>query len=133
MGMRKRRTLSAVFAALLTAPLAAVGVCRALVPFAASPSVCPASTEGAGDCCSRSSSPASPRTPAPDRCATCGAATCALGETREAARLARDAAESNVADRPGVARAVLRTAAAQALSFLAASPPRHVLLVTFRN
>ncbi len=51
MGMRTGRAFSAVFAALLTAPLAAVGVCRALVPFAASP-----------------------RTPAPDRCATCGAA-----------------------------------------------------------
>jgi hypothetical protein len=132
MRMRKRRTLSAIFAVLLAVPLAAVGVCGALASLAPSPAVCPVEADAAGDCCSRSSSPASSRTPAPDKCAACGAAACALGEARESARLARSAADS-VADRPGVARGVLRIAAVQCLSFLAASPPRYVLLATFRN
>jgi hypothetical protein len=133
MGMRERRTLSAVFAALLAVPLAAVGVCGALVPLAASPSVCPAPTEAAADCCSRSSSPTCPRTPAPDRCAACGAAACALGETREAGRIPRRIPASNVADRPNVPRVVLRTAAARSLIVLAESPPKILLLATFRN
>jgi hypothetical protein len=44
----------------------------------------------------------------------------------------RGAAES-VADRPGGARDALRASTVQVLSFLAASPPRYVLLATFRN
>jgi hypothetical protein len=132
MRMRKRRTLSAVFTVLLAAPLASVGVCGALAPLAPSPAVCPAEADAAGDCCSRSPSPAPSRTPSPDRCAACGAAACALGETRESVRLERGAAES-VADRPGGARDALRTAAVRCLSFLSASPPRYVLLATFRN
>ncbi len=38
-----------------------------------------------------------------------------------------------LAVRPGVARAHARKAAARALAVLEASPPTHVLLVTFRN
>jgi hypothetical protein len=40
---------------------------------------------------------------------------------------------SNVTDRPNVPRVVLRTAAARSLIVLAESPPKILLLATFRN
>ena len=129
MGSRLRR---AVLAALLTVPLAAVGVCGVLAPLATAPASCAADTEPS-DCCSRSGAPASPRTPTPDRCAACGAAACALGETRETATVARATNSWSRAARPSVAHALARTAAARGLAFLAASPPKNILLATFRN
>lgn len=132
MGMRIRRTPSALFAALLSVPLAAIGVCGAVAPLVVASASCAVETKPA-DCCSRSSAPSCPRTPAPDRCAACGASACALGETREAGRLARRIPSSNVADRPNVPRAVLWTAAARSLIVLSESPPKILLLATFRN
>jgi hypothetical protein len=132
MRMRVRRGPSAILAALLSVPLAAIGVCGAVAPLVVASASCAVETEPA-DCCSRSSAPTCPRTPAPVRCAACGAAACALGETREAGRIARRTPASNVADRPDVPRVVLRTAAARSLIVLAESPPKNVLLSTFRN
>lgn len=132
MGMRIRRAPSTILAALLSVPLAAIGVCGAVAPLVVASASCAVETEPA-DCCSRSSAPTCPRTPAPERCAACGAAACALGETREASRMARRIPAPGVADRPEVPRVVLRAAAARSLIVLAESPPKILLLETFRN
>ncbi len=132
MGVRIRRAPSAILAAVLSVPLAAIGVCGAVAPLVVAPASCAVET-GPADCCSRSSAPTCPRTPAPDRCAACGAAAYAMGETREAVRIARGTSPSDVAERPGVRRDLLRRAAARSLIILAESPPKFLLLVTLRD
>jgi hypothetical protein len=132
--MRERRTLSSIFAVLLAAPLAAVGVCGALAPLAPSSAVCPLEADAGGDCCARPSSPASSRTPTPDRCAACSAAACAqLAGKRDEAAPSRRARPSEVAARPTAVHASTRTHRAASLVALSESPPKNVLLVTFRN
>ena len=131
--MRKRRTLFTVLAVLLAAPLAAMGVCASLAPLVVPAAACAAETDPA-DCCSRSGAPASPRTPAPDRCAACGAAACAqLAKEREDALSSRRARPTEVVARPAAVRAQARTHRATSLVILAESPPKNVLLATFRN
>ncbi len=120
----------ALFAALLAAPLAVLGVCGPIAAFAPPPAVCEAPP--ADGCCPRSDSPACPRSPEPGRCASCGAAACAFGET-ERVRSPERAPASAAARAAAPARVLVRTSAAIFEASLTASPPRHLLLATFRN
>ncbi len=131
--MSVRRAPSAVLAALLCVPLAAIGVCGAVAPLVLTPASCSIETEP-GDCCSRSSSPASPRTPTPDRCAACGAGAFAqpAREQDEAAPTRRDR-PSEVVARPATVCARKGAHRAASLVTLSESPPKNVLLATFRN
>lgn len=130
MGTRLRRALLAVG---LAGPLVALGVCGSLAPLVLPPAVCAADTAGSESCCPRSGGPSSPRTPAPERCAACGAAACAMEDVRQAPAAARPETPTTRSARPAAAPVLAESTAERLLLVVAASPPRNLLLATFRN